>query len=224
MVLSIRFRLYHPALIFAINRQIALLPDRLLFGRAYRQFARSRYRVDRFPECFWAGWLKSSCLRRLPRKWKIHRGSARPDSRDSQQRRFRTRIREGVENGWGVWTDGEWGAEHNRLGPNFAGHYIVIVWGCGAPCLMMAVADAETGAVYSPPLSARLRGLTLPLLAPANSAPSDATIEYRLNSKLMIVKATPNADRPSAVSYAFYFVWEGDRWKLLRRIPILEDE
>jgi hypothetical protein len=70
-----------------------------------------------------------------------------------EQHHYRTRIREGVEKGWGVWINGEWGKEQNRPGPNFAGYYIVIVWGCGAPCLMMAVCDARTGAVYNPPLS-----------------------------------------------------------------------
>jgi hypothetical protein len=45
-----------------------------------------------------------------------------------EQRMFRTRIREGVEKGWGVWINGEWSKEQNKPGPNFAGHYIVIVW------------------------------------------------------------------------------------------------
>jgi len=38
----------------------------------------------------------------------------------------------------------------------------VIVWGCGAACLRMAVSDAKAGTVYNPPLSAG--GLALPLL------------------------------------------------------------
>jgi len=107
-----------------------------------------------------------------------------------EQHRYRTRIREGVGKGWGVWINGEWGKEQNRPGPNFAGHYVVIVWGCGAPCLMMAVCDAETGEVYNPPLSAT-GGLTLPLLVFPNSAGRGADFEYRRNSQLMIVCACP---------------------------------
>jgi hypothetical protein len=70
-----------------------------------------------------------------------------------EQHRLRTRIREGVEKGSGVWINGEWSREQNRPGPNFAGRYIVIVWGCGMACLMTAVSDAETGVVYNPPIS-----------------------------------------------------------------------
>jgi hypothetical protein len=43
-----------------------------------------------------------------------------------QQRLFRTRIREGVEKGWGVWINGEWSKEQKGPGPNFAGRYVVI--------------------------------------------------------------------------------------------------
>jgi hypothetical protein len=40
-----------------------------------------------------------------------------------------------------------------QKGPNFAGSLIVIQWGCGAPCLRMAIVNARTGEVYSPPIS-----------------------------------------------------------------------
>lgn len=136
----------------------------------------------------------------------------------SEQRLFRTRIREGVEKGWGVWINGEWTREQNRPGPNFAGHYIVIVWGCGAGCIRMVMADAKSGSVYNPPLSAG--GLALPMLMFPDSAGKAPELEYRLNSRLMIVKATPHWDKPDAVSYAFYFLWQGDRWSLLRRVKI----
>lgn len=51
-------------------------------------------------------------------------------------RRYRTRIRQGVGKGWGVYQEQE---EQNKPGPNFAGDMIVIQWGCGAPCLMAAI-------------------------------------------------------------------------------------
>jgi hypothetical protein len=35
-------------------------------------------------------------------------------------------------------------------GPNFAGHYTVAKWGCGAPCLSFVIVDARTGSVYNP--------------------------------------------------------------------------
>ena len=118
-----------------------------------------------------------------------------------QQRLFRTRIREGVEKGWGVWINGEWGKEQNRPGPNFAGHYIVIVWGCGAGCIEMAMSDAETGTVYGPPISEG--GFALPMLVFPGSAGGAAELQYRKDSRLMIVNATPHANRPDAIPYAF---------------------
>ena len=138
-----------------------------------------------------------------------------------EQRRFRTRIREGVEKGWGVWINGEWGKEQNRPGPNFAGDQIVIVWGCGTGCLMMAVSDARTGTVRNPPLSAG--GLYLPSLLLPMSTGRSPSLEFRRDSELMIIQATPRWDRPDPKSYAFYFLLQGDQWKLLRRVAITEE-
>lgn len=44
---------------------------------------------------------------------------------------FRTRIRNG------------WGTE-----PTFAGHYVIIRWGCGMGCTVNVVGDQNTGAIY----------------------------------------------------------------------------
>lgn len=43
-----------------------------------------------------------------------------------EEKRYRTMIREGVSKGWGVFRDGK-----EQAGPNFAGHFIAIVWGVG---------------------------------------------------------------------------------------------
>ena len=40
----------------------------------------------------------------------------------------------------------------------------------------------------------------------------------------MIIKATPHSDRPDAKSYAFYFLLQGDQWKLLCRVGITEEQ
>jgi hypothetical protein len=134
---------------------------------------------------------------------------------------FRTRIREGVEKGWGVRINGQRDKEQNRPGPNFAGHYIVIVWGCGTGCIQMAMSNADTGAVYDPPLSDGGR-LTLPMLVFPNSAGGAADTEWRRDSRLMIIKATPHVNRADAVPYAFFFLWPGEHWTLLRRVRIEE--
>ncbi|HYL92262.1 MAG TPA: hypothetical protein VEW69_03800, partial [Alphaproteobacteria bacterium] len=36
-------------------------------------------------------------------------------------------------------------------GPNFAGHYTIAEWGCGAGCVSFAVVDAATGKVFPSP-------------------------------------------------------------------------
>jgi hypothetical protein len=61
-------------------------------------------------------------------------------------RMFRTRLREGSHNG-----------------PNFAGEFTVVVWGCGTSCQYVAIVDARTGRLSQQTLLTRLEssiGLT----------------------------------------------------------------
>jgi len=44
---------------------------------------------------------------------------------------YRSRLREGA-----------------AQGPNFAGHYTIVQWGCGSSCQKFAIIDAQTGKVY----------------------------------------------------------------------------
>jgi len=138
------------------------------------------------------------------------------------ERQYRTRIRNGVQKGWGVWRDGK---QQGTPGPNFAGKMIVVQWGCGAPCLLMAMVEAVTGAVYYPPISFRgigVQNFALPLLTVGLSVSRNANVEFRLNSGLMIVKATPKQNERHP-SYTYYFLWQADRWTLLRQTPIREE-
>jgi hypothetical protein len=136
------------------------------------------------------------------------------------ERLFRTRIRDGVTKGLGVMREGK-----EQPGPNFAGHYIVIEWGCGSPCGMMAIVDALTGKVYTPPISPE--GFMLPFLPVKVPGDPDAfvswvaEVEFRLNSCLMIVKANPDPSKGRS-NYTFYFLWKNDHWTLLRRVPLTD--
>lgn len=40
---------------------------------------------------------------------------------------------------------------YSSEGVNFAGHYCFVSWGCGSPCKMSAIVDAQTGKVYPGP-------------------------------------------------------------------------
>src|SRR4051794_26520256 len=62
----------------------------------------------------------------------IYKGSTAPLVLARDDFTFKTRLR--------------WAAKNQK--PNFAGHYILTSWGCGAECVMGAVIDAKTGRVY----------------------------------------------------------------------------
>lgn len=146
--------------------------------------------------------------------------AAQPILNTPEERRFRTVIREGVAKGWGV-EDGATGKEMAKPGPNFAGHYAIIRWSCGAPCLMAAIADLQTGTVLYPPITGLGIGkpdFALPMLTPELAVSRNAELEYRLDSGLLIIKATPRqtAKHPS---YVYYFLLEGNHWRLLRQVP-----
>ena len=59
---------------------------------------------------------------------------AKPVIKSRLARIYKTRINEGA-----------------KVGPNFAGHYTIVRWGCGAGAFMFFVVDAINGAVYEPP-------------------------------------------------------------------------
>lgn len=110
-------------------------------------------------------------------------------------------------------------ARRPQPGPNFAGHYIIIEWGCGSPCAMNAIVDASTGKIYNPPIS---HDLALPYTSPGDPMrclPSPAPLKFRLDSSLMTVEA--NTDWPrDKPNYRRYFLWENNQWKLLPKVPI----
>jgi len=133
---------------------------------------------------------------------------------------YAEQIRDGVEKGYGVFRDSK-----EQRGPNFAGNQIVIQWGCGAPCLRMAIVDARTGDVYYPPISINgvgARSFDLPLLMIGDSVPQNPEVQFRLNSSLMIINATPNQSGRQP-SYTYYFLWRQNRWTLLRKVPLVKN-
>ena len=82
---------------------------------------------------------------------------------DGQSRYFRTRLR--------------WGAEQPV---NFAGHYIVAQWGCGAECLTAAAIDRRTGRVS-----------WLPFNVCCLNEPGEM-LEFRTDSRLLVVRGSRN--------------------------------
>jgi hypothetical protein len=126
---------------------------------------------------------------------------ALPVLESPEERKFEAIIGDGVSKGWGVF-DGATGKEFRRPGPNFAGHYVVVNFGCGESaltgCSSAAIVDAKTGHVYQAPSPAPELGFRLPYFGvfaerPAqypplsfHDFPLKSPIAYRLNSRLLI--------------------------------------
>lgn len=96
-------------------------------------------------------------------------------------------------------------------GPNFAGHYTFVQWGCGSPCQSFAIVDARTGRVTF------------------GNGSLSVGAEYRLDSRLLI------ADPPERWLQAYgaaatdaiggnaattYYRWDGTRLIPLDSLPI----
>jgi hypothetical protein len=101
-------------------------------------------------------------------------------------RQFRTMLREAA-----------------REKPNFAGHYVLTAWGCGAECLMGAALDAKTGKVFWIPFT-------------ICCWPDDVKsgMDFRLDSSLIVFTGSRN-EKGGGV---YYYKFEKDRFTLVRAI------
>jgi len=81
-----------------------------------------------------------------------------------------------------------------RRKPNFAGHYVLASWGCGASCTMSAAIDAKTGAVT-----------WLPFTVCCWEANIQEPLEFRRNSHLLIV----HGSRDEQGSGIHYYKFDG---------------
>lgn len=96
---------------------------------------------------------------------------------------YRTRLREGA-----------------RKGPNFAGHYTVVTWGCGSNCEVNAVVDARTGRAY-------------------DGFGDERGTDFKINSSLIVADAGRPADGsrddPTTTLPVRYYVWQDNHFKLI---------
>ena len=117
---------------------------------------------------------------------------------DPRIRRFSTRLRHGA-----------------MAGPNFAGHFTIVGWGCGASCLQFAIVDAETGRVAFPD----------PIMnVTTNDVGADATeggvtfnaLRFQVQSGLLVIMGSINEKKSSAGIQ--YYKWTGTRLVHVRTI------
>jgi hypothetical protein len=117
---------------------------------------------------------------------------ATPILRTRLQLTFRTRIREAAQDG-----------------PNFAGHYTLAEWGCGAGCVSMALVDNKTGRTFDGPFN--LLGYDLAFVYEGG----EEQLEYRLDSRLIVARGCPGEKDCGT----YYYEWADDRFKLIRKTP-----
>lgn len=103
-------------------------------------------------------------------------------------------------------------------GPNFAGHYTIVIWGCGSDCESFAVVDAISGQLYYPlPFGA----LDVSPLGEADGG-AYGGIGYRLDSSLFIADGCPENTTQKGTIYEkcsiTYYNWKDHQFHLLRRI------
>jgi hypothetical protein len=96
--------------------------------------------------------------------------------------------------------------------PNFAGHYILGSWGCGAPCQTVIIFDANTGR--------EIDGIRVSAWAGSATFPCsiDEPLDYRLNSRLLIVYGSLD-DQKTGI---YYFVMGSKGLKLIKSIEDIE--
>jgi hypothetical protein len=85
--------------------------------------------------------------------------------------------------------------------PNFAGHYILTAWGCGAACLVPVAIDAKTGVVVW--LNFSVCCWQLQVKEP---------LEFKLNSSLLIVRGSRNVEGQGT----YYYLLKDQEFVLLK--------
>jgi hypothetical protein len=98
--------------------------------------------------------------------------------------------------------------ENAKGGVNFAGHYILATWGCGADCHSFAIIDAKTGSVYFSPAISFVGG---------QMYQDENRLQFRKNSSLLIVAGAKNDKELGK----FYYVWKNNRLRLIRKTELL---
>ena len=106
-------------------------------------------------------------------------------------RTFRTVLRDGAEKG-----------------PNFAGHFTVVLWGCGAGCQSFAIVEANSGKVMF-------------VTSKKEKIPEAVVgLDYRIDSSLFIVNpiALLEAEDPASglrSEDSRFYVWRGTKLELV---------
>lgn len=135
-----------------------------------------------------------------PAKSTLTKKPAPPIINSTLTKLYRTRIRQGA-----------------KLGPNFAGNFTVVTWGCGMDAYMLVVVDGKTGKVFEPPFGcmALADGYGLPFGGMVGVNPG-----YKPDSKLLLVVGLEDSDEPNLDDRAAtIYLFDGGRFKKIYSAP-----
>ena len=120
-------------------------------------------------------------------------------------RTYRTVLREGVANG-----------------PNFAGHYAVVGWGCGTSCLQFAIVDVRSGKVIFPDDFNGVSGVKFETddFEKTGVGPYWG-LRYRIDSSLLVVVGMLNESENR--EGAFYYIIEKGKLKRIFTVIVKKD-
>jgi hypothetical protein len=99
-----------------------------------------------------------------------------------------------------------------RQPPNFAGHYVVALWGCGMECAMGAAIDVRSGHVTWLPGT-----VCCWLSGPDATAPDAEPVRYRRDSRLLILTGLRNEHEGDWGEH--YYTIDGKRVVKLLDVP-----
>lgn len=99
--------------------------------------------------------------------------------------------------------------------PNFAGHYVLTIWGCGTSCISGGIVDKITGKAY--PLPELLMGVYP--LKPEFENQDDRELIYKPTSRLLIMAGAFDTDEPSHDDLVKFYEFKGDKFILLKQTP-----
>ncbi len=126
-----------------------------------------------------------------------------PQVAAGEARQFRSEIRQGA-----------------AAGPNFAGHYSIVGWGCGASCQDWALVDRADGRVF---LDGRYRDLSTAQIneetarKPPGLNTSLTGLRFRLDSRLLVVQGAPQEDETR--EGLTFLEWTGRAFRQVAFVP-----
>ena len=100
-------------------------------------------------------------------------------------------------------------------GPNFAGHYTLVMWGCGSSCRQFAIVDALTGTVYIP--DGLLQLDTDPWVA-GDPLATEEPAQFRRDSRLLVLVGGGYSGSKPRRKGKYFYEWDGNRLSLVSSI------